>query len=78
LATASSKLKPQQTQSPTDEEKMTPEVAVPGAGRILFARNLLADTLSLQEHGNYTISLHDIDPIRLEAAEADGIQADPA
>jgi len=41
-----------------------------GAGSVVFTRELLADLLSFDELRNVTLSLHDIDPERLETAEA--------
>ncbi|WP_035855062.1 alpha-glucosidase/alpha-galactosidase [Cryptosporangium arvum] len=41
-----------------------------GAGSVVFTRELLADLLSFDELRGVTLSLHDIDPERLETAEA--------
>jgi alpha-galactosidase len=41
-----------------------------GAGSVVFTRELLADVLSFAELRDVTIALHDIDPERLETAEA--------
>jgi alpha-galactosidase len=41
-----------------------------GAGSVVFTRELLADLLAFPELGGVTLSLHDIDPERLETAEA--------
>ncbi|MEV6638330.1 alpha-glucosidase/alpha-galactosidase [Actinoplanes sp. NPDC051470] len=41
-----------------------------GAGSVVFTRELLADILSFAELREVTLSLHDIDPERLETAEA--------
>jgi alpha-galactosidase len=40
-----------------------------GAGSTVFAKNLLGDILSFPELGNSTISLMDIDPVRLRTSE---------
>jgi alpha-galactosidase len=40
-----------------------------GAGSVEFTKNLLGDILTFPELQNCTISLHDIDPVRLETAE---------
>src|SRR6476620_6029227 len=40
-----------------------------GAGSIVFAKNLLGDILSFPELANSTISLMDIDPVRLKTSE---------
>jgi alpha-galactosidase len=40
-----------------------------GAGSVVFTKNLLGDILSFPELSDCTISLHDIDPQRLETAE---------
>jgi alpha-galactosidase len=40
-----------------------------GAGSVVFVKNLLTDILSLPELRECTITLHDIDPERLETAE---------
>lgn len=41
-----------------------------GAGSVVFTRELLADLLNFDELRGVTLSLHDIDPERLETAEA--------
>ncbi|MFI5952341.1 alpha-glucosidase/alpha-galactosidase [Cryptosporangium sp. NPDC051539] len=41
-----------------------------GAGSVVFTRELLADLLAFDELRGVTLSLHDIDPERLETAEA--------
>lgn len=46
-----------------------PKIAMIGAGSVVFTKNLLGDILSFPELGEATISLHDIDPARLEAGE---------
>ena len=45
-------------------------IAFIGAGSVEFTRDLLGDLLTFPELANATIALHDIDPERLEAAEA--------
>ena len=45
-------------------------IAFVGAGSVEFTRDLLGDILTFPELANATIALHDIDPERLEAAEA--------
>lgn len=45
-------------------------IAFLGAGSVVFTRELLADILSFAELRDVTLSLHDIDPERLETAEA--------
>lgn len=40
-----------------------------GAGSVVFTKHLLIDILTFPELANCTISLHDIDPMRLETAE---------
>jgi alpha-galactosidase len=47
-----------------------PKIAFIGAGSIEFTKNLLGDILSFPEIADATISLHDIDPGRLETSEA--------
>ena len=37
-----------------------------GAGSTIFAKNVLGDCILTPELGEFIISLHDIDPIRLE------------
>lgn len=41
-----------------------------GAGSVVFTKNLLGDILTFPELQDCTISLHDIDPVRLDTAEA--------
>ncbi|WP_203822090.1 alpha-glucosidase/alpha-galactosidase [Paractinoplanes ferrugineus] len=45
-------------------------IAFLGAGSVVFTRELLADILSFPELRDVTLALHDIDPERLETAEA--------
>ena len=45
-------------------------IALLGAGSVVFTRELLADILSFDELRGVTLALHDIDPQRLETAEA--------
>jgi alpha-galactosidase len=45
-------------------------VAFIGAGSVVFTKNLLTDILEFPELRDVEIALHDIDPDRLEAAEA--------
>jgi alpha-galactosidase len=45
-------------------------IAFIGAGSVEFTKNLLGDILSFPELADATIALHDIDPERLDAAEA--------
>jgi alpha-galactosidase len=45
-------------------------IAFVGAGSVEFTRDLLGDILSFPELADATIALHDIDPERLETAEA--------
>src|SRR5919206_480657 len=47
-----------------------PRIAFIGAGSVEFTRKLLADVLSFPELAGSEIALHDIDPERLETAEA--------
>lgn len=46
------------------------KIAMVGAGSVVFTKNLLGDILSFPELQDCTISLHDINPQRLETAEA--------
>ena len=46
-----------------------PKIALIGAGSTVFAKNLLGDILSFPELAESTISLHDIDDIRLRTSE---------
>jgi alpha-galactosidase len=46
------------------------KIAFIGAGSVVFTKDLLGDILTFPELANCTISLHDIDPVRLETAEA--------
>jgi alpha-galactosidase len=45
-------------------------IAFLGAGSVVFTRELLADILSFDQLRDVTLALHDIDPERLETAEA--------
>jgi alpha-galactosidase len=45
-------------------------IAFVGAGSVVFTKNLLTDILEFPELRDVEIALHDIDPDRLEAAEA--------
>jgi alpha-galactosidase len=45
-------------------------IAFLGAGSVVFTRELLADILAFDELKGVTLALHDIDPERLETAEA--------
>jgi alpha-galactosidase len=45
------------------------KIAFIGAGSTVFAKNLLGDILSFPELANSTISLMDIDPVRLKTSE---------
>jgi alpha-galactosidase len=45
-------------------------IAFLGAGSVVFTRELLADILTFDELRGVTLALHDIDPDRLETAEA--------
>ena len=45
-------------------------IAFVGAGSVEFTRDLLGDILTFPELAGATIALHDIDPERLEAAQA--------
>jgi alpha-galactosidase len=48
-----------------------PRVALVGAGSVTFTKTLVADLLAYPElHGRIELALHDIDPRRLEVAEA--------
>jgi alpha-galactosidase len=46
-----------------------PKITFIGAGSVVFTKNLLGDILTFPELQDCTISLHDIDPVRLETAE---------
>jgi alpha-galactosidase len=46
-----------------------PKITYLGAGSTVFAKNLIGDVLSFPEFGDCTISLHDIDPVRLATSE---------
>jgi alpha-galactosidase len=48
---------------------MKPKITFIGAGSVVFTRDLLGDILTFPELQDCTISLHDIDPVRLETAE---------
>ena len=45
-------------------------IALIGAGSVVFTKNLLGDILAYPELRDAEIALHDIDPVRLETAEA--------
>ena len=45
-------------------------IAFVGAGSVEFTKNLLGDLLTFPELADATIALHDIDPERLDTAEA--------
>ncbi len=45
------------------------KIAFIGAGSTVFAKNLLGDILSFPELSDATISLMDIDPVRLQTSE---------
>jgi alpha-galactosidase len=47
-----------------------PKITLNGAGSVVFTKNLLGDILSFPELSDCTISLYDIDPLRLETAAA--------
>jgi alpha-galactosidase len=47
-----------------------PKIAFIGAGSVVFTRDLIGDLLSFEELADVEIALHDIDPERLETAEA--------
>jgi len=47
-----------------------PKIALVGAGSVVFAKNILSDCLSYPELADSTIALFDIDPQRLNTAEA--------
>jgi alpha-galactosidase len=49
---------------------MGPRVAFVGAGSVEFTKNLLVDILTFPELADAEIALHDIDPERLDTAEA--------
>ena len=51
------------------EQGMT-RIAFIGAGSVVFTKNLLGDILDFPALGDVEIALHDIDPDRLETAEA--------
>ena len=46
-----------------------PKITFIGAGSTVFAKNLLGDILSFPELAGSTISLFDIDPVRLHTSE---------
>ncbi len=46
-----------------------PKITFVGAGSVVFTKNLLGDILTFPELQDCEISLHDIDPVRLETAE---------
>jgi len=47
-----------------------PKITIIGAGSVEFTKNVLADILTFDELGDITVALHDINPERLETAEA--------
>ncbi|MBI2237086.1 MAG: alpha-glucosidase/alpha-galactosidase [Actinobacteria bacterium] len=47
-----------------------PKITIIGAGSVEFTKNVLADILSFEELDDVAVALHDIDPQRLETAEA--------
>jgi alpha-galactosidase len=47
-----------------------PKISFLGAGSTIFAKNMMGDILSFPELANCTISLHDIDEVRLKTSEA--------
>ncbi len=47
-----------------------PKITIIGAGSVEFTKNVLADILSFEELEDVAVALHDIDPQRLETAEA--------
>ena len=47
-----------------------PRIAFIGAGSVEFTRNVLADLLTAEDLERLTIALHDVNPERLETAEA--------
>ncbi len=49
--------------------KALKKITFVGAGSVVFTKNLLGDILSFPALQDATISLHDIDPLRLETAE---------
>ncbi len=49
---------------------MAPRIAFIGAGSVTFTRTLIGDVLSMPGLRDCTLALHDIDPARLDAAEA--------
>src|SRR5215216_4175808 len=53
---------------PVRGEERELKIAFIGAGSVVFTKNLLTDTLSFPELHGTTITLHDIDPERLETA----------
>jgi alpha-galactosidase len=48
----------------------SPRIAFIGAGSVVFTKNLLGDILAFPELGGVEIALHDVDPDRLDTAEA--------
>jgi alpha-galactosidase len=60
-----------------------PKIAIVGAGSTVFAKNLIGDILSFPELAESTISLFDIDPVRLRTSQivahkvADALGAKP-
>jgi len=47
-----------------------PKISFLGAGSTIFAKNMMGDILSFPELADCTISLHDIDDVRLKTSEA--------
>ncbi|MCJ7548458.1 MAG: alpha-glucosidase/alpha-galactosidase [Anaerolineae bacterium] len=47
-----------------------PKISFLGAGSTIFAKNMMGDILSFPELADCTISLHDIDEVRLKTSEA--------
>ncbi len=47
-----------------------PKISFLGAGSTIFAKNMMGDILSFPELADCTISLHDIDEVRLETSAA--------
>ena len=54
------------------------KITLIGAGSVEFTRVLLADLLEFPELDDATIALHDIDPERLQTADADRARTSPA
>jgi len=49
---------------------MPPKIVLNGAGSVEFTKELLADILGFEELADVTIALHDVNPERLQTAEA--------